>query len=174
MHRSPPVPHHREAHRTGHDLLHRVVIAAFRLLSGIVALYDRWLPEAHRRVLRRQLRRTMFTPPAQLPTGTAQDCTAPPGAEMQYFENLDTNAPSTANGGIGSRTMHERGHRPGPAPAGADRRQVASRASNDYLRTNSISASPQGRSPHGVGRQAPSADVMVSGTHTETRSTTSS
>src|SRR6266849_389591 len=32
--------------------------------------------------------RTMFTPPAQTPTST-QDCSGAPGAETQYFENLD-------------------------------------------------------------------------------------
>jgi len=48
--------------------------------------------------------RTMFTPPAQTASST-QDCSGPAGAEMQYFENLDTNAPSTANGQTGNRTI---------------------------------------------------------------------
>jgi hypothetical protein len=108
--------------------------------------------------------RTMFTPPAQLPTGTVQDCSATPGAETQYFENVDTNAPSTANGQIGSRTiLHE-----SIDPAQLGYQLVPGKcvpvAPNDYLRSNSIfSVAHQAGLRTAWADKHPSADVMVSG-----------
>jgi hypothetical protein len=108
--------------------------------------------------------RTMFTPPAQLPTGTVQDCSGPPGAEMQYFENLDVNAPSTANGGVGSRTIMNQAIDPAQLPRALIGGTCVPVAPNDYLRTNSIFSVA-----HAAGLRTawadkhPSASVMVSG-----------
>jgi hypothetical protein len=108
--------------------------------------------------------RTMFTPPAQLPTGTVQDCTAPPGAEMQYFENLDTNAPSTANGGIGSRTIMNEAIDPAQLPRALIDGKCVPVPSNDYLRTNSMfSVAHKAGLLTAWADKHPSADVMVSG-----------
>jgi hypothetical protein len=108
--------------------------------------------------------RTMFTPAAQLPTGTVQDCTAPQGAEMQYFENLDTNAPSTANGGIGSRTIMNEAIDPAQLPRALIGGKCVPVPSNDYLRTNSMfSVAHRAGLLTAWADKHPSADVMVSG-----------
>src|SRR5207302_7898237 len=82
--------------------------------------------------------RTMFAPPAQLPTGTVQDCSTTPGAETQYFENLDTNAPSTANGQVGSRTILNESIDPAQLPRQSAGGTCVPVAPNDYLRSNSL------------------------------------
>jgi hypothetical protein len=108
--------------------------------------------------------RTMFTPPAQLPTGTVQDCSGTPGAETQYFENLDTNAPSTANGQIGSRTILNESIDPAQLPRQLVGGKCLAVAPNDYLRSNSIfSVAHQAGLPTAWADKHPSADVMVSG-----------
>jgi len=108
--------------------------------------------------------RTMFTPPAQLPTGTVQDCSGTPGAETQYFENLDTNAPSTANGQVGSRTILNESIDPAQLPRQLVGGQCVPVAPNDYLRSNSIfSVAHQAGLPTAWADKHPSADVMVSG-----------
>jgi hypothetical protein len=108
--------------------------------------------------------RTMFTPPAQLPTGTVQDCSAAPGAEMQYFENLDTNAPSTANGGVGTRTILNEAIDPAQLPRALINGKCVPVAPNDYLRSNSMfSVAHQAGLPTAWADKHPSADVMVSG-----------
>ena len=48
--------------------------------------------------------RTMYQPAAQTATST-QDCSGAPGAETMYAENIDLNAPSTANGQVGTRPI---------------------------------------------------------------------
>jgi hypothetical protein len=108
--------------------------------------------------------RTMFTPPAQLPAGTVQDCSATPGAETQYFENLDANAPSTANGGIGSRTILNESIDPAQLPRQLVGGKCVPVAPNDYLRSNSIfSVAHQAGLRTAWADKHPSADVMVSG-----------
>jgi hypothetical protein len=108
--------------------------------------------------------RTMFTPPAQLPAGTVQDCSGPPGAEMQYFENLDTNAPSTANGQVGTRTILNEAIDPAQLPRALINGKCVPVAPNDYLRSNSIfSVAHQAGLPTAWADKHPSADVMVSG-----------
>ncbi|MCW3036119.1 MAG: type phosphodiesterase/nucleotide pyrophosphatase [Actinobacteria bacterium] len=108
--------------------------------------------------------RTMFTPPAQLPTGTVQDCSGPPGAEMQYFENLDINAPSTANGGIGSRTILNESIDPAQLPRALVGGKCVPVAPNDYLRSNSMfSVAHQAGLRTAWADKHPSANVMVSG-----------
>ena len=108
--------------------------------------------------------RTMFTPPAQLPTGTVQDCSGPPGAEMQYFENLDTNAPSTANGQVGTRTILNEAIDPAQLPRALINGKCVPVASNDYLRSNSMfSVAHAAGLPTAWADKHPSADVMVSG-----------
>jgi hypothetical protein len=108
--------------------------------------------------------RTMFTPPAQLPTGTVQDCSTTPGAETQYFENLDTNAPSTANGQVGSRTILNESIDPAQLPHQLVGGKCVPVAPNDYLRSNSIfSVANKAGLPTAWADKHPSADVMVSG-----------
>src|SRR5229473_2994062 len=108
--------------------------------------------------------RTMFTPPAQLPTGTVQDCSGTPGAETQYFENLDTNAPSTANGLIGSRTILNESIDPAQLPRQLIGGKCVPVAPNDYLRSNSMfSVANQAHLRTAWADKHPSADVMVSG-----------
>jgi hypothetical protein len=108
--------------------------------------------------------RTMFTPPAQLPTGTVQDCSGTPGAEMQYFENLDTNAPSTANGGVGTRTILNESIDLAQLPRALINGKCVPVAPNDYLRSNSIfSVAHQAGLPTAWADKHPSANVMVSG-----------
>jgi len=107
--------------------------------------------------------RTMFTPPAQTPTST-QDCSGAPGAETQYFENLDANAPSTANGGIGTRPILNNTIDPEQLPRALVGGKCVPVAPNDFLRANSMFSVA-----HDAGLRTawadkhPSADVMVSG-----------
>src|SRR3989440_8855291 len=107
---------------------------------------------------------TMFTPPAQLPAGTVQDCSVTREAETQYFENLDENAPSTANGGIGSRTILNESIDPAQLPRQLVGGKCVPVAPNDYLRSNSIfSVAHQAGLRTAWADKHPSADVMVSG-----------
>src|SRR5439155_21225014 len=82
--------------------------------------------------------RTMFTPQAQLPTGTVQDCSGTPGAETMYAENIDTNAPSTANGGVGTRTILNESIDPTQLPYRLVGGTCVPVMPNDFLRANSI------------------------------------
>lgn len=81
--------------------------------------------------------RTFFAPTAQTATGT-QDCSGPPGNEAPYFENLDTNAPSVANGQVGSRTILNETVDPSQEPDALVNGVCTPIAPNDYNRTNTI------------------------------------
>lgn len=81
--------------------------------------------------------RTMFTPAAQTATGT-QNCSGPPGAETMYAENIDTNAPSTANGEVGTRTIMNESIDPAQLPYASQNGTCSPVMPNDFLRTNSI------------------------------------
>jgi hypothetical protein len=81
--------------------------------------------------------RTLFMPAAQTPTST-QNCLGPPGAETQYAENIDTNAPSTANGQTGTRTILDESIDPTQLPYGKVGRNCVPILPNEFLRTNSI------------------------------------
>jgi hypothetical protein len=80
--------------------------------------------------------RTMFTPPAQTSTGT-QDCSGAPGAETQYFENLDTNAPTFSNAN-GTRTILNEAIDPAQLPRALIGGKCVGVMPNDFLRSNSI------------------------------------
>ncbi len=107
--------------------------------------------------------RTMYAPAAQTPTGT-QDCSGPPGAETQYAENIDTGAPSTANGQVGSRTVLGESIDPTQLPYAWQHGACAPVMPNDFLRTNSIFSVA-----HAAGLRTawadkhPAADQQVSG-----------
>jgi hypothetical protein len=86
--------------------------------------------------------RTLFTPAAQTPTST-QDCSGTPGAETLYAENLDQNAPSTANGGVGTRTILGPGNTspkidPTQLPYAKIGGKCVPVTPNDFLKTNTI------------------------------------
>lgn len=80
--------------------------------------------------------RTMFTPPAQESSGT-QDCSGKPGAEMQYFENLDVGAPTFSQPN-GTRTIMNEAIDPNQVPRGIVNGQCVPVFPNDYMRNNSI------------------------------------
>ena len=131
---------------------------------GIVALATGATPKLSGVYYDDSYDRTMFTPPAQLPTGTVQDCSAPPGAETQYFENLDVNAPSTANGQTGTRTILNEAIDPAQLPRALIGGKCVPVASNDYLRTNSMFSVAHAAGLYTAwADKHPSADVMVSG-----------
>jgi hypothetical protein len=81
--------------------------------------------------------RTMFAPAAQTPT-SVQSCSGKPGAETMYAENIDTNAPSTANGGVGTRTILNESIDPTQLPYAIQNGVCSPVMPNDFLRTNSI------------------------------------
>lgn len=81
--------------------------------------------------------RTMFTPAAQTSTST-QDCSGAPGAETMYAENIDTNAPSTANGQVGTRTILNEAIDQTQLPYVLDNGSCVPVMPNDFLRNNSI------------------------------------
>jgi hypothetical protein len=81
--------------------------------------------------------RTLFMPAAQTPTST-QNCTGAPGAETQYAENIDTNAPSTANGQTGTRTILNESIDPTQLPYGNVDGKCAPVMPSAFVRTNSI------------------------------------
>ncbi len=81
--------------------------------------------------------RTLFAPAAQTPT-SKQDCTGAPGAETQYAENIDTNAPSTANGQTGTRTILNESIDPTQLPYGKVDGRCVPIMPNDFLKTNSV------------------------------------
>jgi hypothetical protein len=81
--------------------------------------------------------RTLFTPAAQTPA-SAQNCTGAPGSETQYAENIDTNAPSTANGQTGTRTILNESIDPTQLPYGKVSGTCVPIMPNEFLRTNSI------------------------------------
>jgi hypothetical protein len=81
--------------------------------------------------------RTAFAPAAQTTTST-QDCSGPPGAETQYAENLDVNAPSTANNQTGTRTILGESIDPTQLPYQLTNGKCVPLYPNDFLRTNTI------------------------------------
>ncbi len=81
--------------------------------------------------------RTAFTPSAQTNTST-QDCSGPPGAETQYAENLDVNAPSTANNQTGTRTILGEKIDPTQLPYELINGKCVPVYPNDFLHSNSI------------------------------------
>lgn len=81
--------------------------------------------------------RTMFAPAAQTSTST-QNCSGTPGAETMLAENVDTNAPSTANSQTGTRTILGETVDPTQLPYQLQGGQCVPVAPNDFLRTNSI------------------------------------
>src|SRR5262249_45289538 len=78
--------------------------------------------------------RTTFAPAAQTSTST-QDCSGAPGAETMYAENIDTNAPSTANGGVGTRTILNEAIDPAQLPDALAGGKCVPVQPNDFLRT---------------------------------------
>jgi hypothetical protein len=107
--------------------------------------------------------RTLFAPAAQTATST-QDCTGTPGAETMYAENIDTNAPSTANMGMGTRTILDESIDTTQLPYRLDNGSCSPVLPNDFLRTNSIFSLA-----HAAGLRTawadkhPAADQQVSG-----------
>jgi hypothetical protein len=81
--------------------------------------------------------RTLFAPAAQTATST-QDCVGSPGAETQYAENIDANAPSTANGQTGTRTIMNESIDPTQLPYSKVGGKCVPVMPNDFLRTNTI------------------------------------
>ena len=81
--------------------------------------------------------RTFYAPAAQTSSGT-QDCSGPAGSEAPYFENLDTNAPSVANGQVGSRMIIGETVDPAQEPDAIVNGVCTPVAPNDYNRTNSV------------------------------------
>lgn len=81
--------------------------------------------------------RTMFAPAAQTASGT-QDCSGTPGTETMYAENIDTFAPSTANGGVGTRTILNEAIDPTQLPYVLQDGKCVPVMPNDFLRANSI------------------------------------
>jgi hypothetical protein len=107
--------------------------------------------------------RAMFAPPAQTTTGT-QDCSGPAGAEAMYFENVDTNAPSTANHMVGTRTILNESIDPAQLGRLLQSGHCLPVTPNDFLRTNSIfSVAHQAGLRTAWADKHPSADQMVSG-----------
>lgn len=81
--------------------------------------------------------RTMYTPAAQTPTST-QDCSGPAGTETFYAENIDAGAPSTANGGVGTRPILNNTIDPTQLSYARLAGHCVPVWPNDFLRTNSI------------------------------------
>lgn len=81
--------------------------------------------------------RNLYTPAAQTATGT-QNCTGTPGVATTYEESLDTNAPSVANGEVGTRTIMNEKLDPTQFAYGIVNGKCVPIAPNDFLRTNSI------------------------------------
>lgn len=81
--------------------------------------------------------RGMYAPVAQTPTST-QNCSGPAGAETQYAENIDVNAPSTANGQNGTRPIMGAAIDPTQLPYAMQNGKCSPVAPNDFLRTNSV------------------------------------
>ncbi|HEX3539817.1 MAG TPA: alkaline phosphatase family protein [Acidimicrobiales bacterium] len=81
--------------------------------------------------------RTLYAPAAQTESGT-QTCTGLPGAETMYAENIDKNAPSVANGGVGTRPILGDTIDPTQLPYGVVNGKCVPIWPNDFLRTNSI------------------------------------
>jgi hypothetical protein len=81
--------------------------------------------------------RSAFTPAAQTNT-SSQDCSGPPGAETQYAENIDVNAPSTANNQTGTRTILGERIDPTQLPYELINGKCVPVYPNDFLRTNTI------------------------------------
>lgn len=81
--------------------------------------------------------RSLYTPAAQTASGT-QDCTGTPGTETMYAENIDTNAPTVANGEAGTRTIMGDSIDPTQLPYQLKNGQCTPVMPNDFLRTNSI------------------------------------
>jgi hypothetical protein len=81
--------------------------------------------------------RTMYTPAAQTATST-QTCAGAPGAETMYAENVDVNAPSTANGQVGTRPILNAAIDPTQLPYQVVGGSCVPVEPNDFLRTNTI------------------------------------
>jgi hypothetical protein len=81
--------------------------------------------------------RTMYQPAAQTTTST-QNCFGPAGAETMLAENVDTNAPSTANGQVGTRTILNETVDPTQLPYALQNGMCEPVLANDFLRTNSV------------------------------------
>ncbi|MDQ2725202.1 MAG: alkaline phosphatase family protein [Actinomycetota bacterium] len=112
--------------------------------------------------------RSLFAPAAQTPT-SSQNCSGPPGAETMYAENIDTNAPSTANNQTGTRTILHEGIDPTQLPYGIVNGACVPIQPNDFLRTNSIfSVIHQAGLRTAWADKHPAADQQVSGHGTPT------
>jgi hypothetical protein len=81
--------------------------------------------------------RTLYEPAAQTATST-QDCSGPAGAETMYAENIDVNAPSTANNQTGTRTILGESIDPTQLPYGKVGGKCVPIMPNEFLRTNTI------------------------------------
>jgi hypothetical protein len=81
--------------------------------------------------------RTLYQAAAQTPSGT-QNCSGPAGAETQYFENTDTNAPTFANGEVGKRPIMNASLDPTQFAYGIQNGVCSPVYPNNFLRTNSI------------------------------------
>ena len=81
--------------------------------------------------------RTMYQPAAQTASST-QDCSGSAGTETFYAENIDANAPSTANGGVGTRPILNNTIDPTQLSYAKVGGSCVPVWPNDFLRTNSI------------------------------------
>jgi hypothetical protein len=81
--------------------------------------------------------RTVYAPAAQTSTGT-QNCSGPAGATTAYEESIDTNAPSVANGQVGTRTILGEKIDPTQLAYGIVGGKCAPILPSQFLRTNSI------------------------------------
>ena len=107
--------------------------------------------------------RTMFAPAAQTAT-SSQDCSGTPGTETMYAENIDVNAPSTANGQVGTRTILGNAIDPTQLPYALVNGACAPVMPNDFLRTNTIfSVASQAGLRTAWADKHPAADQEVSG-----------
>ncbi|MDP9075262.1 MAG: alkaline phosphatase family protein [Actinomycetota bacterium] len=112
--------------------------------------------------------RSLYAPAAQTPTST-QDCSGLPGTGTFYAENIDKNAPSTANGGVGTRTVMHDSIDPTQLPYGIVNGKCVPIQPNDFLRSNSIfSVIHQAGLRTAWADKHPAADQTVSGHGTPT------
>lgn len=81
--------------------------------------------------------RTLYAPAAQTASGV-QNCTGEPGTATAYDESIDKNAPSVANGEVGTRTILNEKIDPTQLPYGIVDGKCVPIEPNDFLRTNSI------------------------------------
>jgi hypothetical protein len=107
--------------------------------------------------------RNVFQPAAQTATST-QDCTGAPGTETFIAENVDANAPSTANGQVGNRPILHNTIDPTQLPYALVNGACVPVSPNDFLRSNSIFSVAHAAGLHTAwADKHPAADQTVSG-----------